>query len=379
MKTTNRLLFWYYALTKRLIKRPAFLIILALIPIFAFSLSGVSGEESGFVHVAMVQEDKTDSAASNIIKELKANNKIAKITVLDSDEEAKEMLLEGKVDTAWVFKSNLISRAAKIAAGEKETLVSIYLCEDNTFTRAAREKLLGSLFPLVSYELYKTSAEKIDFEFTDEELLAAYDAYKSDEGLIDYGFINSSQAVPKKSDFLTAPLRGLLCTVIMLCGLAAALYFNNDDREGTFSNLSPSVKGAVFLANNLAATLISGIFVSVALALAGDYAGFWRESLLMLLFVLATTGFCTLLGALLRTPQKMAVALPVTLILSVALSPVFFNVKRFKLFQSFLPLYHYLYGKNDSRFVLSLALWAVFYILAAYYIYTYKNKGYVKR
>ncbi len=368
----SRLLFWYYALLKRLVKRPSFLIILALIPLFAFSVARLSSEPSGFVHIAIVSNG--EESADEIIKELQADNKIARITLCDNKAEAKELVASGEADTAWIFADDLLLRAEQIAKGEPQKLVSVYLAEDNTFTRAAREKLLGSLFPLISYELYEEKAEEIGVDLSAEQLKEFYNRYGTDS-LIEYGFLDSSQQAPKGSDFLTAPLRGLLCTVMLLCGLAAALYVSTDDREGTFSNLTSHKRALVFLANNLAALTLSGIFVSAALALTGNYTSFWRESLLMMLYILATTGLCTLLGALLRTPQRLAVSLPIALILSIALSPVFFNVKRLRLLQSFFPLYHYLYGVNNMRFCATLALWAVFYIAAAYYIYTYKNKG----
>jgi len=381
-KTFKRLLFWYYALNKRLIKKVSFLIILLLIPLFTIFMANTAKEESGFVRIALVSEDPADPIAADIIAKVKETTKITVVTECKTEREAKIMVERGEADTAWVLLPDLESRAEKIAAGEKEHLIRVYLSEDNTFVRAAREKLLGMLFPIVSYEIYEDAALKLPLgdEYKTPEFLAdAYDIFGEDTTLIEYGYLDSNQEAPKNSDFITAPLRGLLGAVMLLCGLAAAPYFNSDDHEGIFSNLTSLKRGAIYLFNNLAALTISGTFVSIALMLSGNYTSFPRESLMMLLYILCCTGFCTLLGTLLNTPAKLSVALPIVLILSIALSPVFFNVRKFHLIQSFFPLYHYLYGINNLQFALSLGLWAIGYIAVAYMIYTYKNRGYIKR
>ncbi len=377
----NRLIFWCYALNKRLLKRPSFIIILLLIPIFTLSMSRVATEESGFVRIAVCALDKGDAAATAIIEELKKDNKMTVITECENESEARSLVEQGKVDTAWILLDNLESRADKIGRGESEQLVRIYMTEENTFVRAAREKLLGMFFPLVSYEIYENAALKLPLppEYkTSEAFAEAYHIFEDDVNLIEYTYLDSNQSAPTNYDFLTAPLRGLLCTVMLLCGLAAALFFNCDDREGIFANLTAGRRAAVFIANNLAALTLSGFFVSMALMLSGLYGSFWYESLSMLLYILAATGFCTLIGALLKSPAKLSVAFPIVLILSIAMSPVFFNMRRLALVQGFFPLYHYLYGMNNPRFIISLGFLAVFYLIAAAMLYTHKNQGYIK-
>ena len=382
MKNLKRLLFWYWALNKRLLKKPSFLIILLLIPLFTLFVSQAAEKGSGFVEIAVVALDKEDALAADIISEIKEGNRIAVVRECDTEEEAKALLEKGEIDTAWVILDNLKERAARLADGQKEKFARVYFAEDNTFVRASREKLMGELFPIISYEIYQNAALKLPLSPEDasgESLLEIYNSYREGESLIEYGYADSSQALPDGSDYITAPLKGLLCAVILLCGLAAALYFNSDDREGTFCNLTAGRRAAVYYFNNLAAVSMAGLFVSVAFMLSGIYTSFWRESLMMLLYIFASAGFCMLLGSCLKTPSRLSVAMPIVLILSVALSPVFFNLKVIPALQSLLPIYSYLYGVNDLRLAWGLLLLGIAYAAAAFYIYVYKNKGYIRK
>ena len=62
MSAFRRFFLWYGLLTKRLLKRPAYLAVLLLIPLFALAISLFSRQESGAVTVALCLEDPTDPA-----------------------------------------------------------------------------------------------------------------------------------------------------------------------------------------------------------------------------------------------------------------------------------------------------------------------------
>jgi hypothetical protein len=84
---------------------------------------------------------------------------------------------------------------------------------------------------------------------------------------------------------------------------------------------------------------------------------------MMVLFVLTAAGFCTLLGVLCPSNAVLGALLPAALVASLALCPVFFNVRAVWV-QLLLPGYYYLYGINDLRFAWqALAYCAVSYPL----------------
>ncbi len=368
----NLLLFWYYALLKRLIKRPGFLMLLLLIPVLTVIFIKASGEERGFISIAIVNEDQTRES-EEIVKRLETDNKIAVVTRVHSQSEAMEEVRSGRVDTAWIILPNLKVRAQKIAAGGEEKLARIYMAEDNTFLRASREKLLAVLYPVMSYELYASKAGELplDNEYKTPEFLAeTYNSFHFDS-MVDFGFIDSLQTEPP-SDYLIAPLRGLLGAVMLLCGMAAALYFAADERKGTYNSLASEKRALVLYGQSLAALTLCAIFMSAAIALSGSYTTLWRESIMMIAFTAASAGFCSLIAAALRTEQRLAAAIPMVLIAALALCPVFFDFKILKPIQMLLPLYHYLYGINNPYYAVNLLLLAAATALMSFAIYSRK-------
>ena len=75
MKKICKILTWYYILIKRLLKKPGFLIILLLIPLFSVFLNLAAEEEKSIVKVAIASYDKSDYA-QKIIDKVSENNKL---------------------------------------------------------------------------------------------------------------------------------------------------------------------------------------------------------------------------------------------------------------------------------------------------------------
>jgi hypothetical protein len=81
------------------------------------------------------------------------------------------------------------------------------------------------------------------------------------------------------------------------------------------------------------------------------------------------TGFCTLLGAVCRRLGLLALCLPVVLVMSVALSPVFVNFKMLAPLQRLLPTNHYLYAVTDSTRISGMILYVLVSFVAAGLLY----------
>ena len=67
---------WMYMLTKRLYKKAVFVIILAIIPIVVLGVSIIAKQDSGFVTIALAQEDNSNKASNEIITELLNDKKL---------------------------------------------------------------------------------------------------------------------------------------------------------------------------------------------------------------------------------------------------------------------------------------------------------------
>ncbi len=372
-----RWLTWYGILHKRLLKKPGFLVILCAIIMLTVMMTVVSRADAGFVHIAIAAEEQSPET-DRVIERLKNTGKIIRFTVCATPQEAVDLVKSSRADTAWVFPMDFDERVDKNAAGQNTPLVAVYATEDTTFVRSSREKLYGAMFEEVSYSLF-TQFVRAELPngatISDEALRASYAKFTYDDGMVDFVFMDSAQASLDGANYLTSPLRGLLMTMMLFCGLAATMVFKNDEKKRVFSTLPAEKRLLVFFGNNLAALSIAAVFVTAALVLSGLYTDILRESVMMGLFILAAAGVCTLVGALSPSNHVMGALLPVLLIASVALSPVFFNL-RVGALRFALPGYYYLYGMNDWRYIWSFAVYAlaVYGLATAVYILRAKRE-----
>ena len=157
MKQWKRGAIWMYLLTKRLLKKPIFLITLALIPLMAFAIGVLSGEDSSVVRVALYSRTE-DAVAEQVIERLMEADSIVDFQCHETEESAIEAVKQGKADSAWGFSEDFSDRLRRYARGElnpkKEPLIFITEQEENLTLRLAQENLYGGIIPSLSREIY---------------------------------------------------------------------------------------------------------------------------------------------------------------------------------------------------------------------------------
>lgn len=372
-KHFGKIFTWYFILVKRLLKKPGFLMILLLIPILSVCLNMAADEEKSIVKVAVASKDKSDYAKS-VVESIDRESELISYSVCQTSEEAIEMVKSQKVDTAWIIRENLEENVNSFASGKNTVLVDVYLVEDNTFVQSSREALFGALFEKISYRMYEKTIENTVGEgvVSEEVLKEEYEIFDKDDAIVEMKFLNSVNDILEDADYLTAPLRGLLSIVMLFCGIAAVMYFNNDDKKKVYSAISYRKRAFVMFGNNLAAMTIAGIVITISIAVSGIYTNFVYETLMMILLVLAATGFCSLLGSVFSSNTLLSAMLPSVLVLSIAFCPVFINFNTYEFIQAVLPPYYYLYGINDISCALPFIVYIVVTFMMAYFIYTKK-------
>ena len=369
--TDIKFLKWYFLLTKRLLKKAGFIIILISIPVLTALLSFNASDEGGLIRVAVTAERKSDFT-DTVIARLSENTKVLSVTECETEEEAVELVKSAKVDTAWVLKSDIEDNIAKTAQGKRAKLVTVYATEDDSFVRSSREKMFGSVFREIAYSAYVQYIDSnisASDDIPEEEIRSVFDTIISDDGIVNFTFLGSENSHAEVQSISLAPLRGLLATLILFCSLSAAMYFISDEKRNVFSCLPPQKRIFVFFANNLAATFLSAVFVTAAIIISGIYKNFMSETLMMLSYVLAASVFATLVGTIFRTEKLMAAMLPIVLVATLAFCPVFFNTRIFIPLQAILPPYYYLYGINDPFCAVRLLLSSLILFPIAYFIY----------
>ena len=87
--------------TSKLITMAALLILL-LIPLVALSFSIIAKEDSGFVTIALCVSSESDDLGQELVSELTENSSLIRFIKTEEEERAKELVMAGKADAAWI-------------------------------------------------------------------------------------------------------------------------------------------------------------------------------------------------------------------------------------------------------------------------------------
>ncbi|MBQ3083923.1 MAG: ABC transporter permease [Clostridia bacterium] len=361
---------WYFALKKRLLKKLGFGLLLLCIPVLTlfFTLSA-ENEESGFLRIALGAESPNDPLAQQMMERLKAESKVLLFTIHPDAESAKEQVYTGKADAAWIFAEDLKETLVEFAQSGRGTPVTAYESGDRLVLTLAHEKIYGVLLHEITYAMYTDYvSDEFSASYTEEELQEIYEQTAIDGELIRFEFADTDRTV-EELNYLTSPLRGLLAVVMVLCGMASTMYFLTDEQNGTFAWLSAPKRFWVLWGENLAAISLAGAVTTVALQLSGTEGGLGEELLLMLVYVFAAAGFCTVLGSLVKNLKLFAVLFPIVTVTTCLFAPIFSNGKDLPMLRQLFPAYHYLYAMDDPAFFGSLLIYIPLALAVGYGLY----------
>lgn len=374
----KKLFIWYLMLNKRLLKKPGFLIILALIPLLALLMTlSVQKVDNGFLNIAIYYGDNEDASSKEILSSFDTSESdLFKYTVCTSENEAVDLVAKDKADMAWIFKDNISKEIKRLASGAGNTLVTVYEKEEGTILKLAREKIYATLYPVICYEMYNdyidTTLEIPDVptEVRDE----MYNYYDEEYSLVEFVTFGEETTVAKKTNYLTTPLKGITAVLMLLCGLASTMYFIADDKAGRFSRLNAPYRVAVMWVSNFCALCFAGIFTTISFIFSNNYTSFITETFVMILYILITASFCTFMGALIPSQKGFSVLIPILLIACMVFCPIFISIRSNVLLQNLLPPYHFLHSLVAPFRAYKMVIYFIVSSFAAYGIYIFRHK-----
>lgn len=358
MGSVRKTLVIFVLLQKRLLKKYSFLVILAIVPVMAFGMFLAAGEESGVLHILLCREDERDDMAKQVMEELTGQKSILRYSEAASADIACLEVQSGAADAAWIFPEGFGESVDACISGGKvpESLVRVVEREDTVFLQLAREKLYSALYPHVSYALFQNYIT-VDLaageEVSQAELKEEYEKTRVEGGIFRFSYRNAADATDTEAEtnYLLTPFRGLLALLVLLCGFAASLYFEQDKEEKLFVRM-PLGRGMLFpylyhlpaVADGAAAVLLTYYVTHIFLS--------WkREVPLMALYCAACIGFANLLRKICGTLQRLAACIPVFMLAMVALCPIFISLRQFRTVQYLFPPYYYLQSVHHTGYI----------------------------
>lgn len=273
MRNIKKLFTWYLMFTKRLFHRGSFILILLMIPISIPCAKIAMEQDSGILTVALYSEDKNDVIANEIITTLTKDKSIIRYVIYDDIDDAVAAVQRQEIDAVWVFKAAMQKRIEEyVSENSKEPMINVVATSYRTSIQIANEKLFAAIHPYISYgrfENYLYTEGVIPATVPKETVREHYDRYDYDGSIIKFSRLDATDGEIRGENYLIAPVRGILSLIIVMCGVAAAMYFLTDMEAGRYDWLSYKKRMAPAFGSCLAATAVSSFAVLIALFLSG--------------------------------------------------------------------------------------------------------------
>ena len=319
-----------------------------------------------------------DAAARDVAAHLQEESEVIRYVTADSADAAIRLVKTGKADAAWIFPDNLIDhiRAYLEDTQANGGFVRVVEREEDVLMLFSRERLSGALYRCCTETLYLDYIREhfaVMDGVSDAQLLTFYQNTAVGGEMFTFADIDMAVDVSavQQTHYLRAPVRGLLGAVILLAGLATALYYYRDLHAGTFACMRHAYRPfaefgcqAVSVVNVAAATVLS-------LMLSGLGTSWWREMLTACLYGCCVASCCMMLRRLCGSAKVLAACLPMLIVAMLLICPVFFDISELHGVQLLLPLTYYIHAAYNSTYLWLMPLYtgvclAVYWLLGKF-------------
>lgn len=361
----RKIFMWFWLLNKRLYKKITFVLLLLMIPLLVVGYGFAAQEESGVMTIALAQ-DGADPMATQVIEKLINEPSLVRFVPCDSTEAAKDMIRDGKADAAWLFPKEMEQKVYRFIQSPNKFNAFIRVVErsDSVPLRLTREKLSGTVFSFCSRQFYlnylRENVSELD-NVSDEALLQHYDEFIEDANLFEFAYLDAEGGAEDLEDasYLTTPVRGLLAVIVVLAGLAAAMYFVQDSNAGTFSLVPQRSKAFVELTSQLIAITNTAAVMFFSLLFGDLTEGLGRELLVLALYCLGVALFCMNIRQWCNHLYALAVAMPLLIVVMLVVCPVFFDFAILRTLQFLFPPTYYVNAIYSNEYLLLLCIYNV--------------------
>lgn len=369
MKKLSRGFKWMWMFSKRLYKKPTFLLILILIPALVLGYSMVDKQDSGMFTVALACVDPEDPIAASMEEKLLGSSQLIRFHVYENPQQAEDVVASGKADAAWIFLDNMEGRIHTFleTRSKADAVVRIVEREQTVPSLITREKLTGVVFEACAKPFYLSYLrqhvpELVDI--SDADLTAWFDEVNLNGQLFEFSDVSDQQS--EAGEFLMTPVRGLLAVVTVLAGLATTMYYKQDEASGTFSWVPEQMHFPMELGYQLVSIFHMLLAVALALGLSGLHGSIGKELPVYLLFALVTAGFCMAAGKIFHGLRTLGVALPLLTIGMIVICPVFYDLGSLRFFQYLLPPTYFVNGLYNEKYLVFGAVYVLLSFLLAF-------------
>ena len=329
----KKLLLWIWLLMKRQIKNPAVILFLIGMPVIAIVIANIpamtKAESPRVGIVASRQDDLSDRVLSQL---LNGDYAVDFYQALDY-EQLKEDVRMGKTECGYILDGKLTDRYQK-----KDYAESILQIKNKSdfVPSMAREIVFSAVFSVYAKDM-ATEYVRVSPLFDKDKERAMnlvsnkYDNYLSGTATFYMKFsrLDASESIDVAAitdEAVTFPLKGILAILVYLAGLFGCVQWKMDEEKGVFLTLPYGFRIASRPIYAMIPTVLFAVSAELTMIFAGGAGNLSAEIWKMPLYVVAVILFSWGLNIILPSSKAVVSVIPVLLIASMVLCPIFVNV-----------------------------------------------------
>ena len=367
----KRMGMWILLMTKRLMKKPSFIIILVLLPVILVMYRFIITEDDGTIRACVYVPEGSEAFTEKLADNLADAEFSARFYLVDSEDDLYSDVIAGRAEVGYILPKDLkerfltknwdsavrmvVSDTSQMAPFVNEFVTVVIYTDmmeeyiaDYLVNRSGLELSDEEIRPIIRENLLKQADSGSLFD------IAYRDYYKNEE---------VSREEVMAENYLMKPIRGTVALFVLLAGLAGLVFWFQDNAEGRFKVMSHEKRPVINYGSLLLPTALSAIVGMVCILIAGLCENIFLELLTMLLYVIFVTGVCEIIRVIVPSVNAVCAAIPILAIASYLCCPILIDLKKVlpvvSYLRKILPPDYYLETFNGTKLWVLAAATAV--------------------
>lgn len=332
----KRMGMWILLMTKRLMKKPSFIIILVLLPVILVMYRFIITEDDGTIRACVYVPEGSEAFTEKLADNLADAEFSARFYLVDSEDDLYSDVIAGRAEVGYILPKDLkerfltknwdsavrmvVSDTSQMAPFVNEFVTVVIYTDmmeeyiaDYLVNRSGLELSDEVIRPIIRENLLKQAGSGSLFD------IAYRDYYKNEE---------VSREEVMAENYLMKPIRGTVALFVLLAGLAGLVFWFQDNAEGRFKVMSHEKRPVINYGSLLLPTALSAIVGMVCILIAGLCENIFLELLTMLLYVIFVTGVCEIIRVIVPSVNAVCAAIPILAIASYLCCPILIDLKK---------------------------------------------------
>ena len=359
----------FLLLQKRMIRRKSYVAMVLSVLLFVAVLRGISTAESGLATIAIYVEEGADDTALKLRDNIMGTDSVILYREFDSADEAIDETASGRADATWIIPADLSRTVLEFAEKERTRHpINIYVREQNVIHFFLQE--------ILQSQVYRLAGSRILDDYSYENLGTGndeYERYIPGDSIFKLYNIGDPDA-SEEMNYIVMPLRGFMALWLMISAIASAMYYIYDKNNGLFIFWKTRNAFLRELMYHLIVTLDSAVIALFGLLVGGVFTGVLKELAAMAVYVVILTLFSMFVRLLLDSEMAVGVFTPVMITVAAIFSPVFVDLRSYKVIQNIVPPFHYLKSVFDPYYFKGGSVFAVCLFAVSLGLYFLRGK-----